>query len=168
MNVVDLLLRLLHIVPAIFLAGGIFFMWGALLPALNGVAEDTRKTVLDAVRGKWAKIVMATSGLLLVTGLINFVRNASEYAPTYHILGTVKLLLALGIMFIAARLAGRSAGAEKFRERIGHWMTITTGLLFALILLASMMRVMPTKVADAVPGSTEQIEVDTQVAPATN
>ena len=142
--IVNLLARLLHIVPAIFLAGGVFFMWCALLPALRGMSEDTRKTVLDAVRGKWAKVVMATSGFLLLSGLYNFVNNAKSFeyqgGPIYHILGMVKLLLALGIMFITARLSGRSAGAEKFREQLGKWMTVTTGLLFALILLASTMR----------------------------
>jgi len=142
--IIDLLLRLFHILPAIFLAGGVFFMWVALLPALNGMAEDTRRTVLDAVRGKWAKVVMATSGLLLVTGLINFVRNAKGFdydgGPVYHILGSLKLLLAFGIMFIAARLSGRSESAAKFREKLGHWMTVMTGMLLVLILMASTMK----------------------------
>ncbi len=143
-DIVALLLRLLHVLPAIFLAGGVFFMWCALVPALSGMADDTRKTVLEAVRGKWAKVVMTTSGLLLLTGLYNFVMNAKgfeyEGGPLYHILGSIKLLLALGVMFITARLSGRSKSAEKFRENIGYWMTVTTGLLFVLILLASTMR----------------------------
>jgi uncharacterized membrane protein len=160
MNIVDLLLRLFHILPAIFLAGGVFFMWCALLPALTGVSEDTRKTVLDAVRGKWSKVVMATSGLLLVTGLINAVINIKAYEYTggpYHVYVLLKLLLALGIMFITAKLSGRSEGAAKFREKLPFWMTVTTGLLFALILIASTMKV-TTKVPKV-----EQAEVPAQV-----
>ena len=157
--ILNLLTRLFHILPAIFLAGGVFFMWCALLPALNGMAEDTRKAVLDAVRGKWAKVVMATSAFLLVTGLYNFVKNATGFdyqgGPLYHILGSLKLLLALGIMFIAARLSGRSAGAEKFREKIVQWMGVTTGMLFVLILLASTMRTID---------KTPKIEVDPSTA----
>lgn len=141
---VALLLRLLHIIPAIFLAGGVFFMWTSLLPAAGSVGDDTRKELLAAVRARWSKVVMASSGLLLVTGLYNFVMNAKgyEYAggPLYHILGTIKLLLGLAIMFLVARLSGKSASAEKFRERQTHWVMMTTILLFAVILLASTMR----------------------------
>lgn len=162
-DLVDLLLRLLHIIPAIFLAGGVFFMWSSLLPGVSGVADDARTEVLAAVRSKWSKIVMATSGLLLVTGLINLGRNAMGYdyvgGPLYHILGTVKLLLGLVIMFLAARLSGKSAGAQKFRERETHWIMITTVLLFVVILLASTMRSM-----DKTPKVKEEATAATSVS----
>jgi uncharacterized membrane protein len=159
---VDLILRLLHIVPAIFLAGGVFFMWSALIPALGTVTDDARQAILDAVRGKWAKLVMACSGLLLVTGLINAVRNivAYEYvgAP-YHIFVTLKLILALAIMFITARLSGRSQGAEKFREKLPFWMSVNTALLFVLIVVASTMRVTDrVPKVDTPPAANEAVE----------
>lgn len=143
-DIVSLALRLLHIVPAVFLAGGIFFMWTSLLPAAGSVGDDAKNELLAAVRARWSKVVGACSGLLLLTGLYNFVINAKAYeyagGPLYHILGTVKLLLGLAIMFLAARLSGKSESAAKFRERQTHWVTIITMLLFAVILLASTMR----------------------------
>ena len=159
---VDLILRLLHIVPAIFLAGGVFFMWSALIPALGTVTDDARQAILDAVRGKWAKLVMACSGLLLVTGLVNAVRNivAYEYvgAP-YHIFVTLKLILAFAIMFITARLSGRSQGAEKFREKLPFWMSVNTALLFVLIVVASTMRVTDrVPKVDTPPAANEAVE----------
>ena len=141
---VGLLLRLLHIIPAIFLAGGIFFMWTSLLPAAGSVSDDAKANLLDGVRKRWSKVVMASSGLLLASGLYNFVMNAMAYdyagGPLYHILGTIKLLLALGIMFLVARLSGKSESAAKFRERQAHWVMITTMLVFGVIVLASTMR----------------------------
>lgn len=160
----DLILRLAHIVPAIFLAGGIFFMWATLVPALSGVADETRKTVLDAVRAKWAKIVMATSGILLITGLVNAVRAILAYeftdGPWYHIGVTLKLVLAIAIMFISARLAGRSAGAEKFREKLSFWLSVNAGLVLVLILVASTMRVSNRvpKVEDAEPEANAKVQ----------
>ena len=158
----DLILRLAHIIPAIFLAGGIFFMWATLVPALSGVTDETRKTVLDAVRAKWAKIVMAASGILLITGLFNAVRAILAYEFTggpYHIYVVLKLVLAIAIMFISARLAGRSAGAEKFREKLSFWLSVNTGLVFVLILVASTMRVTDRvpKVEEAEPEGNAQV-----------
>lgn len=158
--VVDLALRLLHIVPAILLAGGVFFMWLALVPALGSENDETRKSVLAAVRGKWAALVMATSALLLVTGLINAVRNILAYEYTtlpYHVLVTVKLVLGIAIMFITARLSGRSEGAEKFRERLPFWLTVNSALILVLIVVASTMRVAPKldKPQDEVPAAVQ-------------
>lgn len=143
---IDWLLRLLHIIPAIFLAGGVFFMWATLLPALNSVNDDTRESVLAAVRGKWSKIVMASTGLLLVTGLVNAVSAIKAYSfepPLYHVLVLVKLLLAMGIFYITAVIGGRSKTAEKFRQRLSYWLGVNTALLIVLILVASLMRVSP-------------------------
>ena len=154
---VDLVLRLLHIVPAVFLAGGIFFMWSTLIPALGTLTEDARSAASAAIRGKWAKVVMAASGLLLVTGIINAFRNILAYEYTsapYHLFVLLKLLLAVAIMFVTARLSGRSAGAEKFREKTSFWMTVNTVLVLVLITVASAMRV-----TDRVPKTDDAADV---------
>jgi len=167
----DLALRLLHIVPALFLGGGILFMWSALIPALGSVSDEARASVSDAVRGKWAKIVMACSGILVITGLINAVRNilAFEYtAAPYHLFVTVKLVLAIAIMFISARLSGRSESAAKFREKISFWMSVNTALLLVLVLIASTMKVSPRipKVADSDSEAVPTINVEVEADPA--
>lgn len=155
MDPVSLALRLLHILPAVFLAGGIFFMWSSLHPGLASVDDTTRKSVDAAVRSKWAKIVMICSALLLVSGLINAVRNimAFEYATPYHLFVTAKLVLAFAIMFITARLGGRSQSAEKFREKAGTWLSVNALLVVILIVIASTMRV-----SDKTPKPPKDIE----------
>lgn len=160
MDLGTLALRLFHILPAVFLAGGIVFMWSTLLPGLSGVDDATRQSVLAGIRGKWAKVVMACSGLLLVTGLINAISNikAYEYETPYHIFVTLKLVLAFAIMFLTARLSGRSESAEKFREKMPFWMTVNTALVIVLICIASTMKVsdkVPKVKADDVTDSVE-------------
>ena len=143
----DFLLRFFHIVPAIFLAGGVFFMWIAVLPALGTLNDDTRESLMTAVRGRWSKVVMACTALLLATGIVNGVTNMTRYefqgAPgnQYGILVAVKLLLALAIFFVTAVLGGRSSLAEKFRQKLQFWMTVNTVLLLALIVIASTMKI---------------------------
>ncbi len=143
----DLVLRLLHIVPAIFLAGGVFFMWIALVPALGSVNEEARETLFSAVRGRWSKVVMACTALLLVTGIINAVMNIKNFqfdgvpGDQYHMLVALKLFLALGIFFVTAVIGGRSPLAEKFRQKLPFWMMVNTVLLLALLLVASSMKI---------------------------
>ena len=152
----DLILRLAHIIPAIMLAGGILFMWSTMLPALGGVEDETRNAILEQMRARWSKIVMACSGMLLVTGLYNAVRAilANEFTGgPYHMYVTLKLILAEGIMFITAKLSGRSDGARQFREKMPFWMAVNSGLVLFLILIASTMRV-----TERVPKEAENVE----------
>ena len=81
-----------------------------------------------------------------MSGLWNFVRiikaNAFE-GNLYNGLIGVKLLLALLIMWIAARLAGRSSGAERFREKQVFWLTINVVLSIILVCVAGVMKFTP-------------------------
>ena len=163
MDPLALVMRILHIVPAIFLAGGILFLWSTLLPGMASLDSETRKSVVDGMRGKWAKVVMICSALLLASGLYNAVSNILKYEYTsvpYHMLVTLKLVLAVAVMFITARLSGRSESAEKFREKMPFWMSVNTALVFVIILLGSTMKVSETtpKTDEADPA--EQIELN--------
>ena len=116
-------------------------MWSSLLPGLGTLDEESRKAAFGAVRGKWAKIVMISSAL--VTGFYNAVQNLTsyDYATPYPIFVVLKLVLALAIMFITARISGRSASAEKFREKMPFWMNVNVALVVTLILIANVMKV---------------------------
>ncbi len=162
MDPVSFVTRLFHILPAIFLAGGILFMWSSMLPGLGTLDEESRKAAFNAVRGKWAKVVMICSALLLATGLYNAFQNilANDYATPYPIFVVLKLVLALAIMFITARLSGRSASAEKFREKMPFWMTVNAALVVTLILIASTMKVSDKTPKDEVSATVPAIEVE--------
>ena len=108
---IDLLFRWTHILAAIVLVGGTFFLRFSLVPALATQSRELQQTVLGAWRPRWARWVMMSSGMLLVSGLVNAVRNIIAYQfPTtpYHALVAVKLLLALVIFYLSAVLSGRS------------------------------------------------------------
>ena len=143
MDPLTLVMRVLHIVPAVFLAGGILFMWSSLLPGIAALPDETKKDVQAGIRSKWAKIVMICSALLLASGLYNAVTNILQYkyATPYHMFVTLKLVLALAVMFISARLSGRSESAEKFREKAPFWMTVNTAIVIVIIFLGSTMKV---------------------------
>lgn len=160
MDVQVLALRWLHILCAIALIGGTFFWRFALAPSLAALDETQRKQVQDAVRPKWARMVMITSAILLLSGLWNAVANIRQYefdGGLYHALVGVKLLLSLAIMFIAAKLSGRSESAERFREKQLFWLTINVILAVVLVCSAGFMKVTP-HVAKAAAAEIEQDE----------
>jgi cytochrome c biogenesis protein CcdA len=82
---------------------------------------------------------------LLVTGLFNFVTivKANQIATSYHMLGGVKILVALVIFFFAAILAGKTALAESFRERMKYWLTVTMLIGVLIVIIGSVMRSYP-------------------------
>ena len=143
---VELVLRWIHILSAIILVGGTFFMRFSLSPTLQAQDEGTRNSLLGLWRPPWARWVMLTSGLLLVSGLVNAVRIIKAYqfpdAP-YHALVALKLVLAFVIFWIIAVLARRSATAEKFRTQLTKWLTINVVLATITVLVAGYMKVTP-------------------------
>lgn len=164
MNYPDLVFRWLHILTAITLAGGIYFWRWALLPALNELDESARKDVHARIRPLWARCVMISSAILLVTGLSNAVRLIIDEEPagTYHGLVLAKLILALAIFWLSARLAGRSAGAEKFRKNEAKWVNMNAFLVTVLIFLAGYMKY------DRQPSKKDSVQASPPVVESTN
>ncbi len=154
MEIVDLLLRWMHILSAIALMGGTIFMRFGLHPALSAISAENQKAIKAAVRGHWAKWVMATSGFLLLSGIVNIVRftqlKVVDPMP-YHAIVTVKLLLALVIFFIASVLVGRSKNADKFREKAVFWMNLNLVLAVVVVCMGGFLRSLhhPPKAGDA-------------------
>jgi uncharacterized membrane protein len=143
----ELLLRYLHIYSAVLLAGGFLFLWLVFEPAVRGVAETERNALLERIRGRWSKVVMLTTLLLLVSGLVNAVRFIKAYDFTgfpgglYHFLVALKLVLALAVFFISATLVGRSENARRFREKLGFWLMVNGLLMVVLVAIGGLMKV---------------------------
>ena len=151
---VDLLLRWMHILSAIALMGGTIFMRFALHPALAELGADAQQTLKGNIRRHWAKWVMASSGFLLLSGIVNIVRLARDVEPMpYHAIVTVKLLLALVIFFIASTLVGRSANAEKFREKAVFWLNVNLVLAVIVVCIGGYLRTLPRKPKPAEPSA---------------
>ena len=142
----DLLLRWVHIFSAIAMVGGTIFWRFVLFPSVQTMPDASRSELLGTIRGRWARIVMLASGLLLASGLINAVLAIKRYdfsGSPYHILVAVKLVLALIVFWLAATLSGRSKNAERFRERMGYWLTVNLILAVILVCLAGFMKLAP-------------------------
>lgn len=147
MNVfLGLVSRWMHILAAITAVGGTIFMRMALLPSVNELADDARKQLHAAVRGRWAKFVMGSIAFLLISGLYNiFVIESQKKIPPadsglYHALFGIKFLLALGIFFIASALVGRSPAFAKIRENARFWLTMNMTLAILVVCLSGVLR----------------------------
>ncbi|MCC6494106.1 MAG: hypothetical protein IT424_13920 [Pirellulales bacterium] len=132
--------RILHIVAAIILGGGLFYMRSVLAPSGAEACFAGR-------RSAWAKWVGIAAFLLLASGLFNFFVILNQYRdagqtlpPSYHMLFGIKVLLALVAMFIASMLAGRTAAAERFRANLPRWLTIGWITILAIVVLGALLR----------------------------
>ncbi len=132
---------MLHILSAVILVGGLFYIRTILSPAGADACFADRRSV-------WAKWVGIATLFLLVTGFYNFfiiigqskAEGGVKLPPTYHMLFGVKFLLAMMVMFIAAILAGKTEAADRFRGQMGKWLNIAWLAAVAIIVLAAILR----------------------------
>jgi putative copper export protein len=135
--------RAIHIVCAIMLGGGIFYMRSVLSYSGPDACFAGRRQV-------WARWVAIASTLLLVTGFYNYyviiqqakIPGAKALPPTYHAMLGVKMLLGLAVMFIAAITSGKTASAEKARANMSWWLNIGWTCVMTIVILGAMLREM--------------------------
>ncbi len=156
----SIVLRWLHILSAAATVGGTLLISVALLPAAEELADDARRKLLEAFRARWAKIVHAAVGLLLLTGLLNFFmfslklfKRGTPESKLYNGLFGVKALLALAVFGLAEVLVGRSPLAEKLRANGKLWSKVNLALLVAIVCLSGVMRSMHTAPNKAAPAA---------------
>ncbi|HEY2881043.1 MAG TPA: hypothetical protein VGJ15_01385 [Pirellulales bacterium] len=152
MNWVSWILRWLHLVAAITAVGGTIFMRFALVPSVVVLSDEQRKMLHEQVRSRWAKLVMASIGFLLLSGLINYLTFyfdskkpawdawRESYKGLYQAVFGVKFLLAMAIFFIASALAGRSEATKTFRQNAKWWMTLNVVFALAVVALSGILR----------------------------
>jgi len=166
-----LVLRWLHILSAIALMGGALFMRMALLPAAQTLSDDAHETLRAALRARWAPVVMAASGLLLLSGFASFGIYVAQYSfdksvflgKSYHMLFGLKFVLALPVLYIAATLVGRSATAQRVRQNARFWLTLNLVLATLVVCLGGLLRFAPRAPKQAATVS-QQAVVDSFVA----
>ncbi len=135
--------RVLHILGAIILVGGLFYLYAVVTPAAS--ASATADQQFGGRRAAWAKWVGIATLLLVVTGLWNYVQGAKQYelAKSYHMVAGMKMLAALALFFLAALIAGRSAAAEKIRLQMPTWLRVALALGILTAVLGSFLRTYP-------------------------
>jgi uncharacterized membrane protein len=142
-DIIDILVRWMHILPALTMVGATIFMRFALHPSLGTLPDSQRAELQAAVRGRWSKVVMASIGLLLLSGIINIGLMATRGqlpGGLYHPLLAIKILLALVVFYIASLLVGRSGTADKIRRNASFWLTLNVVLAVTVVCIAGVMR----------------------------
>jgi len=150
--------RWLHIGSAIVLLGGSICLRFAVGPVLKNESQELR----EAVRGRWKRFVHAAIAGLLISGIYNYVRAVPGHRGDglWHAMVDTKIILALGVFFIASVLAGRSRGTQKFRDNAAKWTTIAILLGLLIVAMSGIAKVYYSKPKAADPAT------DTVIAPA--
>jgi len=139
-EILALVSRWLHIVPATILVGGALFMRFSLAPAVN--ESNASMEFRESVRRRWSRLVMVSVLFLLVSGLYNSAIKAIGYelSTFYNVLLLVKIVLAFAVFYLTSVLAGRSARAKRFREREVQWLNLLCALMVAIVLIGGYMK----------------------------
>lgn len=155
-----LVLRYMHILGAITLMGGTIFMRFGLAPAVAGLDEATRANLHQQIRARWSKLVMLSSGLLLVSGLVNMVMYSSRFytieplwGMSYSMVVGIKFLLAIPIFVLASFLGGRTAAAQKIQAQATTWMNVNLALALLMVLIGGALRFLPKAPVQPPPAS---------------
>jgi hypothetical protein len=132
--------RMIHILCAIIIGGGLFYMRSVLSPTGADACYAGNRSV-------WARWVAVATFLLLASGLFNFMvimkeyKEAGEKLPfTYHMLFGIKVLLSLLVMFVASILAGKTSAADRFRANMGRWLNIAWTAVIAIVVIGALLR----------------------------
>jgi hypothetical protein len=139
--------RVLHILGAIVLVGGVFYLRMVVVSRVRA-SDSGAETDLwfSGRRGTWAMWVGIATLVLIATGLLNFVyilRTNADFEGPYHAVFGIKFLLALVVFFLAAILAGKSAAGARFRKNFRYWMGVCLLLGVVVIALGSVLRSIP-------------------------
>ena len=147
---IQLIARILHILSAIILVGGLFYLRTILAPAVSSAADGSSNSLQVCFadrRAIWTKWVGAATLFLLASGIYNVfiivgqVKESGEKLPTeYMILLLAKFLLALLVMFIAAILSGKTEAADRFRGNLRKWLNIAWLAAMGIVVIAAILR----------------------------
>jgi uncharacterized membrane protein len=138
--------RILHILGAIILLGGIFYLRNVVLPVALPAGTTATDQQFGGRRAAWAKWVGIATLLLIATGLWNYlqiIRINERMPPSYHMIAGIKMLAGLTLFFLAALVAGRSAAAEALRGRMRFWLNVCLAIGIITVALGSVLRTYP-------------------------
>ncbi len=143
-EIVNVLSRWIHIMTAIVVVGGTLFMRFVLAPAAAQLPDAEHQRLKELVLARWKKVVMGGIALFVLSGFYNYIAVAIPKRhgdPLYHALIGIKILIALGVFFLASVLVGRSATFEPLRRERNKWLTVLIALALVIVLISSYLRV---------------------------
>lgn len=138
MEIMNVVIRVLHVLSAILLMGGMGMMLMCVLPAIREKDASLMESLVPAVRKRFSKIAMVAIGLLLLTGFGQWGLNHKVYegaTPLPNIVLGVKMLAAFAVFFI---FFGMNSGVIKGCPK--KWMGISFTLALLVVILAAVVR----------------------------
>lgn len=140
---IEVISRIVHVSTAIVLVGGSVFMAFVLLPTASLISTEEHDKLRGLINGRWKRFVHAGILLFLVTGFYNYFQQMPKHKGDglYHALVGTKILLALGLFFIASALVGRSAAFESMRASRAKWLKIMVLLAAVIVAMSGFVKV---------------------------
>lgn len=129
-----LLARFLHVGSAIVLLGGVFYARQVLVPVLSRLPEDTRTAALLEGTRQFRTTLYTVLGLLVVSGLYNFL-TGPKHSRDYHMWFGIKMLLVLHVLATAILWGTSTQPARNSRRLLS--LTISG---FIVVLISSYLR----------------------------
>jgi uncharacterized membrane protein len=137
MEILNVIVRILHIGSAIALLGGTLFALAALLPAMKVLDEGFKQNLMSVAQKRFYRISHPAIVLLLLTGVYQWVSNSGVYeeaGPALHGVLGMKILLALAIFVI---IFAQTFGVIR---NPGRWMKINLAMGTVVVILAAVLR----------------------------
>ncbi len=158
MLAIDIISRIVHVLTAITLVGGSIFTLLVLMPSAKELSDEAHKQLAAAINGRWKRFVHTGILLFLVSGLYNYVRAIPNHRGDglYHALIGTKMLLALGIFFLASALVGRSEKLAGIRANRAKWVKVLVLLAVIVVSISGFVKVRGS--LDSASRATDSIE----------
>jgi hypothetical protein len=145
-EIVNILFRWLHVAAAVTAIGGTIAMRFVILPVLGQLANGGE--VLDQLRKPFKRLIHSAIGVLLLTGLYNYVIVAIpkvralkeagvEQMARYHMVMGTKILLALALFTIAILLLKPVPSLHENRKT---WLSVNVVLGLLILLFSAYLR----------------------------
>ena len=139
-----------HVLAAVFMLGGAFFIRFILMPAVNEtLGEEGHKKLRPALMKRWKWVVHPSILVFLLSGFYNYL---AVTAPKHHgdalynALFGIKFLLAMAVFAFASMLISTKERENVFRRNPKLWMAVTVALAVAIVLIAGFMKLRPPMV----------------------
>lgn len=140
MDVFNVVMRILHVLSAVMLVGGLSFFLIGVGPAMRLLDDDLRGQILTLARRSFYKVTHAAISLLLITGAWNWYVNIEAYRAVANrglLQGILGFKALLGIV-IAVILFGEAFGVIKGKGTGATKVIVALGVV--VIILAAIVR----------------------------
>lgn len=152
--ILPLVMRWLHILSAVVVAGGTLFLVLVVQPGIKRHAPEEARAALEGfILTRWKMVFHPLILVFLITGFYNYLfvtRFLHEGQGVYHALFGVKFLLALVVFVLGIAATSKMAWSERLRTGRGLWALLVASLV-AVVLVGGVMKTLPTTGAASSP-----------------